>query len=1115
VAGAGSGKTGTLVEYLLRFLEDNPRERSLTAILALTFTEKAATEMRERIGRSLWVRLREAEAAGDSQARAYWEKEIRALGQARISTIHSYALSLVSDYSFYLSLPPGLKTEEGSPDGDLKEVLTDALDQRDPRFLEFLKYMPLTGFSSSLPSVRSVLTLALVRLSGWGLPGLTAPSSDFDPPPLDDLLEDYRTKREALGLLLADGLKSKKRAELEVLAAETCLFELAASYRKLPETLADELAGILGQVTEHTASVSGISAKNVTGALGPLLDSRNRLLRYFSDVLARPLVSLLVKASELIVSRTEKKRLSRGSLSFDDILIFARRLLQSRAQVREAERRRWQLVAVDEFQDTNRLQADLLAQILGPPESAGRSWSELDFRTVDGKLRVFGDSKQSIYKFRGAEPEIMNGLAGLLPQNQGGEVLELDTNYRTQAGLVDFYNKFFSGQLRGELFYEQKSVRPRLYEGPQVAWLTDENDKNKFNSAAWKSRQSRIVAVYLRQLFSGEAGVLVGDRRNPDSAGRLPQPGDVAVLLRYRKYAHLYENAVLKAGIPCRTLKGADYFDYPEVRGLTGAYLFLAGRAPSYYLAALLTSPLGPVEPDTLERMVRNGDSTSELADYFTPRRRPFPDNLARKDLGILTELRELLLALKPLINRRPPGEILETIVEARGLLPVVVSGPGGSWDRVKLVQKFLGIVKGLPYHSQSKAACSEDLIADLWEAGLSMGADAEAVTLEEDPVPEAVNILTIHQSKGLEFPVVIIPETDIPLSSRNDHLIIDGCGRMAVRLTGSRGLLFESWAYEAFKDEKDTGELAEHKRLFYVAATRARDHLAVTGKVAKNTVRGRASEESAKNWLYPLVGLHDFSTHIKELSLWPGAGDEPGRPAAEEPKSAVSPAGPLPGAADDFSGLEPGLLGPLPERSTLHTSVTFYCRRLAGSSAPFEVDPGLEKENKSPLILGQGQLGPEGPTSAAQRGILFHALLEATDYSWDGIKFKKCLEELAGRHRLVMSGPEKDFLVDRALAFQESNFGREARAALESGAIVWREKGFWLKLEEPGGPVILTGIMDLFYVRPDGAGQIVDYKLANPGHLDIYQKQVEIYKTAIRQAGFEEEILASVWFAA
>ncbi|MDR1607610.1 MAG: UvrD-helicase domain-containing protein [Deltaproteobacteria bacterium] len=1153
VAGAGSGKTTTLVEYLLRYLAAKPEERSFANILAITFTDKAATEMRERINHGLWKRLAEATREEGQKNRPFWEREIRSFSQAFIGTIHSYALSLVRDYAFCLGLSSDVAVGEDRANDDLNDVILDSLAAREPWLIELLARLPWRSYYRE-PSIEKHLTTIMNRLSSWGLDGLKRPDYPDPPPSMPELVKTFKSCQDTLAQSLIDA-PQPKYPWFEELANHTILSELTTA-RQNPKFLAEVLKSRYAKIVDPDFKTDRPQTKILRALYKPVVKAANDILEILSDQLIQPSLEAHLTIASTLMDRVRAKRFSRGEVNFDDILLLARRLLRERALVRNREKRRWSLILVDEFQDTNRLQADIIALILANEEGLETSsidWNSLDWGALPPSLRVFGDSKQAIYRFRGAESRIMNDLAANLPEN-GGQFLSLGVNYRTQAGLVDFFNDFFATSLTEEIFTKQKSIRDDLYTDPHVAWLTTAYT-DRADLVKWKIVQAQLLVNYLGLLFNGKAGVRVRDKKDPNLS-RLPEAGDVALLFRKRKHVDKFEAALDRAGIPYRALKGVGLAGYPEIRGLVAFGLYLLGWAPDFYLYSLLSSPLGLISDKTLDLLTWPAEQFKPLQSYFVEARPPFPSQAPADELVFLRDIRELLLALKPLAFRRPPGELLETVLEARDLLPLMVSPTGGQ-ERVNQTQKFLGLVKALPYHDFRFPLSPADVLHDLWQNQNKPKDDSE---LQEDDIARnVINIMTVHQAKGLEFPVTIIPEADMNIRSNSSSLLIDDSGHLALSYMNLDGVKEKTLPFKDILDADNTADLLEHKRLLYVAATRAQDHLVFIGKkvptedkhswldiLRSSQKLSRAQQEPSqaqsqdkkqakKSKSAKSQDIQESSPVISQVKMWDfslkdesetykGSIESPSSRLVAEPESLGER------SEDNF---DETLLGPLTKDPTLFISTLQYCQILVQNEAltPSTMGEVIEDghlfraelfDGRPERSLDSKAFGPVGPTSARFRGIIFHALLEETDYDWDLAKYLEQVAIQGKRLNLALSSDEASFLAARALAFQESPLGQEAKKVFQAGQTLWREKSFWLRLDDValGGQyqhvktVFLNGIMDLFFIRSDGRGQLVDYKLAKPNQSPIYQKQMEIYQRAIKEAGFLKEVLGELWFA-
>ncbi|MDR0622385.1 MAG: UvrD-helicase domain-containing protein [Deltaproteobacteria bacterium] len=1125
-AGAGSGKTGTMVEYIIRHVESDLENNSITRVLALTFSEKAATEISDRVAKGVRERLRAAKREGDPKKIAQWEREFRRLGQAEIGTIHGYAFSLVKSYSHLMGLPMniGVNPVELSKK-DLMEVLNDLLNESNPDLSYLLRLLPLDADNG--PAIVGWLQTCVSRMSSWGLSALTC---GVKPPKFEaravfdefskavasaaDYVEsgsfdESKYPNPALGVRnlvrLLNDINDPRlfpKSPAEPLLAETLLAE-NVSVSHLPK--------FLFFAEPQVALLSSWRKKQNHNHKQEINEAFEKLKSYLASVEAVPVTEALVRLANKIPPLLRENCARRGQITFDDILYHARRLLLNDPRIRAEQSAKWSLIIIDEFQDTNRLQADLIAQLI-PQSGQGFVFRDLDWPNMPSKLRVVGDPKQSIYRFRGSEPSIMANLQDVLEKG-GGKVLPLDTNYRTQPQLIAFFNAFFETILPYDKNDIQKSARPALYQAKPVVCLTEDVSGTRIAC----DTQASLIVAYLRTVFDGRAGIRVADKGSggsPESPPRLPVPGDVALLLRRRKNADVFQAALSQAGWPCHTLKGQDLFDIPEITGLASAYLYLCGRSVDLNLAAAISSPLGPVSEETLSRLAwpEAPDRLHRaISWYFEDQGRPWPNGINYYELGSLIRLRRLFLNLKPYVLRRPPGELIETMVEERNLLPLLVTGDGGSADRVRNIQYFIDFMKTLPLSDPNHAESAADIIEMLLQTGLNRGEVSDDF-FEGLPDEESINIMTVHRAKGLEFPIVIIPEADVGLPKNTTGLKICDSGRVVVRFRSETlGSKLEPPEFDEFRTIEQFFEREENNRLLYVAATRARDHLIFVG---------HRKNPPTDSWLRTLIGFERFDEFVEVLM------------PEFEPQTLKSPQAPqtpprLPGApprgSDDIlSRFKTEMILPAPAPEFIQLTVTLYCRLQAafieGAADYAEASRIAWSDQAVEDSSFYAQVGPkEGLASAAARGTVFHAVLETSSFDLDLSGYMAMVVDRALWLGFSLTDEEIEFLANKALRFQSCEFGQELKATMDAGRMYRREWPFWLNLPKDKydvGPLQLSGVIDLFYVNDKGQGRLIDYKLAKPGTSFIYEKQLEIYATAIRKAGFTGDLLSRVWYS-
>ncbi|MDR2406483.1 MAG: UvrD-helicase domain-containing protein [Deltaproteobacteria bacterium] len=1173
VAGAGSGKTRTMVEYVVNHMEESPEERPITSILALTFTEKAATEMRGKIAKSIIERISKAREAKDYKSLSQWERASRFLTQAEIGTLHSYALSLVTRHSHLLGLPVELDVD---PDNDqvgvIAETLSDLIQERDPLLMEVLQALPMSSHDYSTDLVKC-LTRSIGLVSGWGLKELSPfPHTPIHPsvptPRMLEILKDLESlDKKEYSVKSYDAWRENSSLIRDILKREK-----ASGYKDLSYA-----------VPKIDSLLDGMNM-NVKWHLKPLknelMELEHKLRDYCHTNMAKGAVIAFCKLANHMISRIRNFRLKAGLLSYDDQLYLARELLKEFPEIREEESKRWGLILIDEFQDTNRLQADILAYLMNPIEDGEQSFQSLDFTGLPNKLKVIGDPKQSIYRFRGAEPQIMNELSERL-ETQGGERLNLECNYRSRSYLVDFYNDFFGSYLKDQDYFPQKAKAKAPSPGELPKNVVDKVEllfkapKSNRSPHLDGQRISETLVEYLERVFDKGSHYRVFKSIEGKTVARIPRPGDVAILLRTKKHAEEIQNTLTEKGWPCHTLKGRDPLALFETRALAYSYLFLCGRSPDFNIASVLSSPLGPVSNETLTKLTfpdpKDG-KRSTLSHWFQEPFPTLPKKLKSADVEAIEKLRTLFSAIRPYVSRRPPGEIMEAILEERDLLPLLMGMPENGVTRVKDTQYFLSFMKGYSLMEPSSKDSVADILSQLLGGGIERGEQADDSEQGSEAKVEgredfgemkegAINIMTVHASKGLEANMVIVGEADRKDSKRTPWVLISDQGEVALWYPSrdSRGNIF-SGGYEYLNEESGAFEAQERKRLLYVAATRARNHLAFIGKSnAKNaeksesddtlekstkTTKSTKSSKTSKaadapkggktskalgtgeylpmdSWMNHLEAFDKIDEHaLRKMCVEPQEDDSKPE-SAESSSNKEEVTEPDRKLMEDFKNFDKKMMDPLPKSGYLYLNITKYAKLLALLSEKKE-----EEDTQSLLIKMEldedfdesaphaGPIGPTGNLAPNERGTLFHAVLEITDCTFDKERYLSEISTLAAELGFEPSPEELDFLATVAMEFQESEIGVKLKEAMENG-VVFREWPIWLYLEKDefgNGPIYLNGVIDLFFIDKDNNGYLIDYKLAKESHELRYEKQLELYQKAILASGFTGQIKKSLW---
>ncbi len=801
-AGAGTGKTYTLVERYLSLLEEGHSPRSL---LAITFTNKAAREMKNRVRSEIGRRR----GSGDSSATSGvdWTTLYTELDSARIGTIHSLCTEILRTHPAEARLDPRFEVLDDAQaellrQRSVEEALAWAANDQGGAFcftvLGEQGVREAARWALNHPAgVEDIVTDAGELLAKWGKcieeaqvavlerlvarPEWAGAADDLvtcEPLACQDLMAERRnTVVAALGQL---------GCSLEMgIAALTCLTQV-----KLTGGRASAWPG--GAADKETVKGALETLRSLWKAAPGLvlcLDEKD-------EQLARLMASLrpvLVWVND----RYDQVKQQQSVLDFDDLEIGALHLLEGHRSVQDYWQRQTAAILVDEFQDTNARQRDLIALLNG----------------TGHRLFVVGDAKQSIYRFRGADVTVFREEEERIRQG-GGKVLRLDESYRAHPGLVRAVN-----DLLRPILGPDDPARP--YVAPFSALTSVRRDASPGFEEPFVELHLAVgskTAGALDQAADALAGTIVdyveGKRLHVterDGRCRPLEYADIAILCRASGSFQAYEDALERAGVPFLTVAGGGFYERPEVRDLLNALQALTDPGDDLALVGLLRSP--PF-----------GFSDVELFHLCGYRDRNKPD---RTLWDVLQQHSRFGEGIKGERAVRVIGEL---------------HGRAGRVSVGDLLKSFLDATDysaALLLSGASRAARNvAKLLADAQESGivgpsafLAYAAGLRSVAAREGEARStaegAVQIMSVHQAKGLEFPVVVIGDI-----SRSAHLstgpLIDPC--MGLVWPIGEDAKDRPAAYKLAAIRERDYELAESARLLYVAATRSREKLLLNG---------------------------------------------------------------------------------------------------------------------------------------------------------------------------------------------------------------------------------------------------------------------------------------------
>ena len=994
-AGAGSGKTTVLTQRYIRLLQEGDLEPQ--EIVAITFTNKAAREMRERIDARL------AEMGGK------WSWARDQLVAAPISTIHAFYASVLRAFPVEARVEPSFKVLE-ELDASLMlqrsadAAIAEALGGDCPHLALLTQVLGAQALEVQGGLARQLVDIHRT-LGNRGIPVEEMELSNLyaELPPWqqsrDKFLEIIATHED-----VAAALGQRDRPEMAELRQSLIQAAEILSQLQSPGDTAQHF-DFLVNLVQQKAGRFKVQKEFVQTAQEQL---RLLLTAGLAPVLAQALFSLLTRVDNIY---TSMKRTA-GALDFADLQLAVWSLLQEYPSVVELLRSRYTTYMVDEFQDTDRLQYRIISVLV-----------EEDGEIPPGRLFVVGDEKQSIYRFRGADVQVFGHVRHKLTCTDARREKKITCNYRSRSPLIEMVNNLF-GQLMEEGHYTPLSAHRRdEVSCSEIIALSPEEDESNAEAEA------RIIAARIREMVEGQEK-LVGDEHQP------VQYGDIALLVRTRTNLQEYQHYLRLAGVPYTVVGGIGFYQQQEIVDLVNLLQVVDNWQNELALTAVLRSPMVSLDDDSLlalrEAQRQQGgtllDHGSILGDEQHLR-----CQRAQKILGQLREARGLIEL----------PDLVDLALDLTGYRELTLTRFAGRQYYANL-EKFIQLAENYREGNLSSFLTWLEKAAEYPEA---------AAEIEEG---DAVKIMTIHASKGLEFPVVFIPTCSTQLKLRTGSMLVDEEGKLAFK---------QQWTcpvWEQVKEREKELETAELKRQLYVAMTRARDYLVALVRPVKS------KEISFNTWLQELVpgepnayGLGDTTAKIALPNPLP----EPGADTPWQPK-------------DFFPGLAP--VGPGPVALRYYSISQFmlwrqdreeFRRRYLTRSLP-----------RTALVDLKGEQ-PGG----TEFGNLLHGALEVLTPT---TAIDTLLEELLHRYYPGVEHDQRKKVFCAAKNMLES--AQRQPAPPGNFTQVENELEFYHRM----GPALFYGLMDKVLIGPEEIA-VVDYKTNRI--TDGIQALVETYASQLR----------------
>ena len=825
-AGAGTGKTTILVERLVEMLAptgDGPA-LPIGRIAAITFTRKAAGELRLRIRERLLDALSTA-GAGSSRARQLRDA-VAGLDTAYVGTIHSFADRLLRLHPVEAELSPSYEVvdDEAALVHETFEVLMQAVEN-DTLADELAGTDAVPRASEATRALLDALDCGVeagTRDLGWieryGLDRLVAGfvgmrdvrPRDIEPPPLD--LTAFRAAAGEL-VTLTDGLRPDTYGARGLVRVREELTRLTSSEDAIE--VCQAVRALLDRAPRDLRKKQDFDNDDRAWQAWQAFDKGKDRARPLKDDIRAPLdawlARRLVRIFPVVVALYEKVKGRRRTLDQLDLLVKLRDLLRDRRDVRGEYQRMFDHLFVDEFQDTDPLQAEIVLY-LAEREPVAPGWGEVVL--ADGKLTLVGDPKQSIYRFRRADVAMYDRVREVVDRGAPLHV-PLTANFRSVPSLIDWLNDRFARVLgvspdgrpfdpaSGRVYQQDLLPGREVAGGPCVHVLPfDFADGGKHLVDDYRALEAQTLGRYLRSLVAA-GGPEITDAL--DGRRRAIRYGDIAVLAVSTYCLPVLFPALDAAGIPYASRGGTLFLQDPLHRRFLLGLRALADRDDGVAEAALLRPPFFAVDLLELaqERAARGAG------------REPTGEGERRA-----REARELVRELRRRRFDRPPGATARDLLEHTALGRAVALGPNGAQRLARLRELCLVL---------EQAAAAEGLDVDAATARLRQSVDDPTQLDPPHPVgADAVQVLTVHQAKGLEFPVVVLWDGrgtwDTRLQPAPWRIERDAHGWTMELAT----LVCEEPPALGLRETEKRYRDAERRRVVYVAATRARDLLVI-----------------------------------------------------------------------------------------------------------------------------------------------------------------------------------------------------------------------------------------------------------------------------------------------
>ncbi len=1180
-ASAGSGKTAVLVERVRRLIcEENV---SVDSVLVVTFTNAAAAEMKDRIRESLLRELnglRELNRTDDIEKIKYVKKQLLLLPQAQICTFHSFALDVIRSCFYLTDLEPSFSVCDETKAVLLKEEALDDIlecefnnledDSIDSNY-EFVRFLDAYSGDRNFSTVREIILSTHKKLMAMPHPFqwlrdkidiLNSNGEDFLQSDLFRIFLDpiWSSLQEALPLkikvremLLDSGLDSladKFNKELEYLKKAIEIIDgLLVTPKLTVEVYNRNIQDVVKALSERGVKLSSSSkdeeqiykgiklniselrkaAKKITDKVRnflrvPIDEKIQDMNETYSHALK--LLDLILKFDSAYASVKKREKV----VDFADIEHYCLKILEQEEPA-ALYRSKFKHVFIDEYQDTNSIQEAILKCVVR-----------------EDNLFMVGDIKQSIYGFRMAEPSIFKSKYENFTKDNSGLncVLDLNSNYRSSIEILNYINDVFENVMDGydERAKLREGVSHNRLSSSELKTETDNNimmymlekDDDSEDDMIKELKESELEAIYVAKLILESIGKPYFDKKSA-TVKRL-EKRDIAVVMRkIRSKASIFYDVFKRFGIESYLDEEKSYFDTIEINVMLNLLSIIDNGKQDIPFISVLHSEIFAFDTIELSK-IRSEHIEGEFTDAFEYYCESGSDvDLKQKCSSAKATIRlwreESLI--KPL-----PSFIWELMIKS-GYYIYVGRMPDGSKRQANLrilVERADSFVDG----KQSSLYGFVKYLKALAKMSVQV---PQAKLVEEDS--DVVNIMTIHKSKGLEFPMVILMGINAPLKGKSDsgHVSLHrdigvGLTKVDTVLGFSRKTIMQ----DLISIVQDREALEEEIRILYVALTRAKNFLYMVGSFKANSKRSGDDFISGNKTTYfemlaPLlrwkrIKSKDMEEFIKSDFTYSAEDDEGESETAGDDVKSLEPL-----SKDYMSKLERVLTYSYPHESIGYIKSKYSVSEINSSDSLLSCDFDLRRDKSCMRSTDvttdnhKGRVSDDGrvikrfkdlyeaetasTSSALQRGSAYHKIIELIDFVRADAEGASYIEQVA--KSAVSSGLIDDAILntidlDKIKLFLSSDLGARCIAASARGEL-YKEREFTLSLEQDGERILVQGIIDCYF-REGGNIVLVDYKSGyslkgnqtisikeyEESLIEKYGEQINLYKKGLELSG-------------